>query len=397
MVNRFNFLFAVLVLFSISCSKKQNKPTIPTLTVDIETVLQGKASDFFESIEYVWLDDETNPVGAFGDFHRLIKHEDKYFIFDEDNCKCFYIFSSKGEFILKVMGYGEGPESYIYPSSFQIVGNKLQLNDIYLKKILEYDFSGDWIGDAEQRFPADEVFIGEDGRKFYRSMPYLLEEDKNQVRVFDSEGNLIYKGFPSDERFERIKVKNRNPFIPIKEGVLLIDDYVDTVFILKDSSASPYLAFDFKGKGLKQGDFDKVQQLETLELLNFMNKTMPIRFDGRAVANDRYFLGSFKNEGKVYMGIYDFKEDKGFVYSSVLTNDIDLGKDIFQPFPLDKETVYVTTTGIDLYKHVQSLKKKMSTTEWDNFVETKGKRLVQTALKAKDSENRILVLMKWKK
>jgi|GEM_PF-2718584 len=39
----------------------------------------------------------------------------------------------------------------------------------------------------------------------------------------------------------------------------------------------------------------------------------------------------------------------------------------------------------------------MTSTDWEEFQEGKGKKLVSTAKRAGSSENRILILLKWKK
>ncbi|SNS29173.1 hypothetical protein SAMN06295967_106196 [Belliella buryatensis] len=54
------------------------------------------------------------------------------------------------------------------------------------------------------------------------------------------------------------------------------------------------------------------------------------------------------------------------------------------------------TTGVEMYKYVQNLKKEMKEEAWQEFINGKGANLVSTAILAKESENRVLIIFKWK-
>jgi len=398
MKNNKLFYFMLFCAFlSPSCEDKQVSDDIPTFIIDIDKVTEAMASDYFESIDYLWLEDESDPEASIGVFHRLIRHADKIYLFDEDICRCFYIFSSEGDFIKRVKGYGEGPGFYQYPSSFQIIDDTIRLNDISQRKILLYDLNGNWINDLKQRFPANEFLIDNKGFEFYHSESYLLKDSKNEVRIFDSDGNLTFEGFPYDERLLPQKVKNRAPFIELEGGVLFLSGYADTLFLLEQFVKKPYLAFDFHGKGFKDSDLEKIQNFDHSELLDFINYKSPLHFDGRSVANERFFMGTFRYRDKAFLGIYDFRNNRGKIHAWGMVNDIDDGLKIYSLSQLDKDFVHGFTTGIDLYQHVQGLKSNMTEMEWEEFENGKGNKLVKTSLRAKDSENRVLIFMKWKK
>lgn len=393
----FNCSLLFLVFSIFSCVSEKTEYQLHTLIVDIEKVTKGKVSDYFEAIDYVWFDDESNPEASIGVFHRIIEHKNRYYLFDEDICVCFYIFSSEGLFIKKVKGFGEGPGSYQYPSSFQIIKDTIRLNDISQNKILHFDLDGNWIKDTPQQLSVNEIYIDKTGSSFHQSMSYLLNNSKNQIRVFDSKGDLSFEGFPYDARISALKVKNRMPFIELDKGVIFKDDYLDTIYIIKGFNAEPYLAFDFKGKGFKNRDFNEVQDLDHFQIVDFINKRSPPHFMGRAVISDKFFLGGFKYLDGAFIATYDFEEKTSKVHHWQLVNDIDEGPGIYLPDRINEEWVYTYTTGKDLYLHIKSLQSKMTSTDWEEFQEGKGKKLVSTAKRAGSSENRILILLKWKK
>jgi hypothetical protein len=208
---------------------------------------------------------------------------------------------------------------------------------------------------------------------------------------------LTFEGFPYDERLLPQKVKNRAPFIELEGGVLFLSGYADTLFLLEQSVKKPYLAFDFHGKGFKDSDLEKIQNFDHSELLDFINYKSPLHFDGRSVANERFFMGTFRYRDKAFLGIYDFRNNRGKIHAWGMVNDIDDGLKIYSLSQLDKDFVHGFTTGIDLYQHVQGLKSNMTEMEWEEFENGKGNKLVKTSLRAKDSENRVLIFMKWKK
>lgn len=395
------FRLFILTLFytfvSYSCRDKVVDFEIPTLIIDINEVTEGKASEYFESIDYVWMEDESDPDASIGVFHRLMKHRDRFYLFDEDMCICFYIFSTDGQFIRKVKGFGEGPGLYQSPSSFQVIDDTIRLNDISQRKILLYDLEGNWIKDTKQRIPANEIMVARNGFEFYHSESYLLKDSNNQVRVYDTEGKMTYEGFPNDERYAHIIFKNRTPFIELENGILFIEGYADTLYLLNQSKKKPFLAFDFRGKGFKNNDLKMIADLDALELINFINYNSPLHFDNGSVVNERFFMGIFRYQDQGYLGIYDFVNNESVVHKWGMINDIDLGPKVYTLSPLDSETAYGFTTGIDLYKHVHDLRSKMSEKEWEEFAKGKGSKLAKTALRAKNSENRVLIILKWKK
>ncbi len=312
-------------------------------------------------------------------------------------CRCFYIFFSDGKFIKKVKGYGEGPGFYLYPSSFQVVNDTILLNDISLKKVLHYDLDGNWLQDINQRHPANEIYIDRKGNEYYFSRSYLLDDSKDQVRVFNmTAGQLKFSGFPYAEEFQGLNVINRDPFIEMKRGVVFVDDYLDTLFIIEQNVAKPFLAFDFKDKGFKSKDLEKLKDLDIYEQFEFMNKQTPLHFDGSSVLSERFFMGSFRFQDKVFGGVYDFENQSSSTIKSGIINDLDQGNVIYNLLPLDQESVYSWTTGVEMYQHVQNLKKEMKEEAWQEFIKGKGANLVSTAIRAKESENRVLIIFKWK-
>ncbi|SIT14983.1 6-bladed beta-propeller [Belliella pelovolcani] len=385
-----------LVFFFDACTVHETKSEIPTLSIDLDQVRKGKASDYFESVDYLWFEDESSEDASIGVFHRVIKHKGRFYIFDEDICICFYIFSEDGKFIKKIKGYGEGPGEYMSPSVFLIQNDTILLNDISQKKILSYDLDGNWLEDGEQRLPANEVHLDSKGNEYYFSRSYMLNNTKNQVRVFDKHGHLKFVGFPYKDEFLGLNVVNRKPFVELSGGVVLVDDYIDTLYIIDQYVEKPFLAFDFKDKGYKSKDLERLKDLDVMEQLEFLNKKTPLYFDGRAVLSERFFIGSFRFQEKSVIGVYDFENHVSSTFDFGVINDLDQGKVIYGLSPLDQESVYSWTTGIDLYKHVESLKRTMSKEEWQKYVKGEGSNLVNTAIRAKESENRVLIIFKWK-
>lgn len=386
----------LLIICLASCQKDSNQSSIPTLVVDIDEVSEAKLSDYFESIDYVWLEDESNEDASLGVMHRLILHQDKYYIFDEDMCICFYIFSDKGNFIRKVRGYGDGPGSYVYPSSFQVFQDTLRLLDISQNKILSYDLEGSWLYDAKLKSPALKVFFDTKGNEFHYVASYLSADLMNQVQVYDKHGTLIFDGFPFRSTFEKIKTINREPFLEANDDVVFFEQYADTLFWIKNGFRESYLRFDFLKKGFTESDLIQIKDYEPLEYLDYLNNRMPLYFSGLAIGNQRYFLGYFQYRNNHYLGVYDFEKTSGSVFKSGIINDLDQGKVIHGLSYLNDSSVYTWTTGRDLYKHVQQLRGKMSDKAWETFVKGEGYKLVSTANRAKNSENRVLVILTWK-
>jgi hypothetical protein len=140
----------MFALLSYSCGqkttgKKGQSDIAPTIIKvdDFNLPEQVSINDYFKSIELIPL--ETNTDLLIGRFKKILFHEGKYFILDQQQ-HIVFVFDEQGKFIFKIAKKGQGPDEYSFLTDISINSSgNLELLCAMKGFIYEYDLLGNFI------------------------------------------------------------------------------------------------------------------------------------------------------------------------------------------------------------------------------------------------------------
>jgi len=190
-MNRY-FIFILTVVLIVNCSPKSNQEQ-GALKIDLDSAEDIPASLYFEEIGYTLLKDPEN--SPFIKPFKIVLEDNLILVQDRDR-HALYIFDHQGELVRMIAGEGKGPGEYFQMDDFQLKGDRIFIQDTYLRKIVEYSFEGEFIQEERNEFH---------NTNFHKGTDYTLYYVSNN---------------PDFERFNFIRTSRGNVegFMDIKEG-----------------------------------------------------------------------------------------------------------------------------------------------------------------------------------
>ncbi|MCK5821236.1 MAG: 6-bladed beta-propeller, partial [Bacteroidales bacterium] len=106
--------FIASLLFSCQSEPKQ---VVDQNTYKAEFVDNIKLSDYFTSLDYVFLED--NPDGLFINADKILFFQDRWYILDRE-LQAIICFAEDGKFIFRIQTIGKGPGEYLLLTDIMI-------------------------------------------------------------------------------------------------------------------------------------------------------------------------------------------------------------------------------------------------------------------------------------
>jgi len=208
-----NILVFVLIINFFSCTDKiELDQQLITINIDLNKSIKGKLSDHFENPEYIILDyPDSNPVI---NLYNVVFRDSLIFIRDNRSNNLF-VFDEKGKVVKTINANGMGPGEFFQMDDFQVTDDRIFIQDTYLHKQLEFDKSGNFIKEIENRYNNTNFYVGE---KF--SIYFLSYETDFDGYNFIRRDNLNGKEdffYKIDKKLENsVRVSNLNSFKEIE-------------------------------------------------------------------------------------------------------------------------------------------------------------------------------------
>jgi len=395
---------AVLAIstFTIGCSgqpESENvieKDGVITIKVDLESMRDGKLTDFFEpEIEYLLLRDEDIPEAQIGEIAKLIGYKDKLFVFDWWIGKCVQIFDHQGNFVNRIRSYGDGPEKYMELADIDIVQDTIYLL-AHPQKIMKFDLEGNFLS---------EFKIGSRARTFHydsiTSQFFIYGGARSDylVKTIDHSGKIIENYFPlNTDIFNGIMGDPYN-FFQEEDGIYFTKTYLDTLYRYTDKGFDPRIIFDYgELKMDHQKMLEKERGMDPREFMEYFRANSGLSFSPFGFSNSRYLMTRLKNSDRGYVSVFDKKSKSIEIINFNLINDIDGSFDFYSPvYRLEDNKVAIAYRGAALYNKAVEKKQSMSVEEWDDYQKGKGKAFIEAAFYGKETENYVLMILKTKK
>lgn len=328
------------------CSDKIETEKYPVIDLvgSVEKYQQAFCSDYFSSIDLIPLETNEECLLPVVPSPKIILKDS--FIFMSGNC--LYAFDGSGKFLNQIGRKGQGPDEYLYCSSFFINTDKSVLYVEDFNKIPAYDFNGNYIRTIQTpklddkklidiSYVGDDLFIGS-----------MFNDGKNKYKycLFDKNGEIT-ACFPNHVFFNREKERASTydrALNPIRvDNQLYLKDYInDTLYILEKSKLQPAYIFGL-GKYSYPIEYLEAFNIENLHPLNsfifgiglnivgtpkffFYNIRVPDLFSKpkakpryshllkKTIPNDSYVYGIYNIEQKTNILLdTDDHSQKGFV------------------------------------------------------------------------------------
>lgn len=200
----FRFVLAFAIMFClVSCGNVNLSPS-SKVEIKLDDSSSMFLSDFFESIDYVLLEEsESCPLA---NPYKILFSGDKIFVLDNtlDN---LHVFDINGHLLFILKSMGKGPNEFSHIRDFMVRGDSIVIKDDVLKKIIFYDIQGNFIG--ERKFQLNSYHF------FHHSEFDLHFMDFEGEYVFfkvDPEGNVLDQFFPVPEQLRGISFNPKDAF-----------------------------------------------------------------------------------------------------------------------------------------------------------------------------------------
>jgi hypothetical protein len=327
-----------------------------------------KLSSIANSISYIRL--ETTDSVKIGNVRKVIITKQNLFILDQTFS--IFVFSLDGKYRNKISHVGRGPGEYPSLSGFTVDEKNNIVAVLSNRKILFYNFSGQFVKDTEvEGQPVSVEWIGDNRYLVMMHVAVINEDDPAPCSsvVIDSDGKTIARHpyYVKEKRSKTARIAWVSRISKISEGVLVNELFNDTTYIVRTAAKRiPYIINDF-------GNFRPPREyLEGPDYNPRQDTKYILRPDLYPFSNYAYI--SFGYKGQSYFGIWDFKNKAALSipYSDSekgLKDDLDSGLpyinplqsgdqlfDILQPVKLLSDKTIQSRPGSQLEAIMKDLK-----------------------------------------
>ena len=342
MIKKIPFIIVVVVLFS-SCRKSVSE--IPAILIDISHDSEAYLSEIAEEVDMVKL--ETTENSLIKEIRDVEILNDHYFIYHDVYSEVL-MFDLNGQFIKKVGQIGRGPGEYIALTQI-VVDNENRRLLINTRGIMIFDHNGIFVEHIKLEKGSPTSMLVRDKQLYCfhnafewlnsgkrESSSFLTTNNTTDWKLIDSiyfksyTGNFIFPAF--------LTISNQNIYlyssIPVEPPETKSD--VDTLYVLKNNNAIPYLTAQVVGKGKNGGGV--VNKIEMADSYGIITHTVFVK-DAEARRSraeySQYYFNSHTTKGK--------NATNGFI------DDFHSGKNvIITPIPNTNKFFYYTTDYSDL-------------------------------------------------
>lgn len=372
------------------------KDGVITIKVDLESVKDGKLTDFFEpEIEYLLLKEDENPDSQIGEIEKLIGYKDKIFLFDSYIGKGVQIFDRQGNFLKRIRNRGDGLGKYIEVADLQV-----EQDTIYLLahpgKIIKFDLEGSFI---------HEIKIPVMGRTFYYDINtkhffvYSGAKAENLVSEIDHKGSVIKSYFSSHPDIFYRSMGDRVNFYSNNNGFYFSRTYLDTLYTFNQNKFEPQIIFDFGNDAMNHEKMKEKQlEMDDQAFREYFQENSGASYSPFGFSNSKYMLSRLSTAGRGIVSIFDKQNKTHDLVNFNLINDIDESFDFYPPvYQLEGTEVAIAYRGPSLYNKAVEKKQTMSDQDWKAYQAGKGKDFIEAAFYGKETENYVLMILKTKK
>lgn len=339
-------------------------------------------SSIIDSINFVKLDSRSEAI--VGSIDKILFSDGYIYVLDRNKTKSLKKFAEDGIYICDIGKVGEGPDEYVEPTDFIILGNSVIVYDQFSCKLRYYSMDGQIMKIRKLPFMC---------LQFYAFFPdnfifNTLDADNQHLQTIEN-----YSIFTTDSLFH---LKERGFY---RKKDLYSSIFIPTNFHISDGQLYYHPPFrntiysiDVNGKIQAQYklDFGEKELPETYLLtknwksfLKESDKEQYCFFPGEYFTVGAFLYFSYIRAHKVYRCFYSLR-DGGLVCSSLVKNDL------IPVFPFNNILGAVDGHLIGYvypYEIVQA-RDKCNKEEWEKTI---GKQSVEISSSLKEEDNPVII------
>ncbi|WP_147677878.1 6-bladed beta-propeller [Algibacter pacificus] len=372
---------------------KVNSSNIKTISINPETNKEIQLSKLIDTCYTVIL--ETTENNLIGKVDEIKIHHDNIYILDKNISKSVFVFDIEGKFIRKIGQKGKGPGEYIRPDGFEIdkKNKELLIPNTAIRKILRYDFEGNFLGDIDIKVAFLDFKILDNGNFVLlagdEANTHLNELKRKELYITKRNFEIIQYG-PSRSYFKNVKYAPEANLMSQNNKISYAYKLSDTLLVLDNNELTASYKLDFGKHSINK---KKLQATNTGEFFNGILKQMN---------KSAYFLGNhFQTKDYIYFS-YLYKEkslrcfynkNQSILLEGASINDTS-DNFLFYPFRSAYNDYFIASANIS---NILDVEKRLKTN--DELAYKSYLKLFKSEgeLKFKDSDNPILVFYKFKK
>ena len=385
-------LVGIFTILSGACSQEPMSVSgLEVISVDLSESRSGKLSEFFEPhIDYIWLEDDSEEAQLNEGLHKILFHRNRIYTLDIFGCKCIHIFDKSGKYLSKIDVNGEGPGQYQDFDDLAVVDEEIVLLGVYPSKIMWFNLNGEFLRELFYKDRVGPGVFSEFDQRFYLYTPTRDPEDYF-VKSFNKSLQDTISGFPYNPEKLYGNFSGRNYFQKSKKNLYYGMAYLDTIYQVDKGNFIPKLVFDFGKYGQ---DLDEIKRLDVgMERLDFINNRARLYFRGQYLISEKQLLAGLAYEKKAIFLFFNREQNKTHLIEKRLTNDIDGGYDpLGMLYSFEPGKVGWRVPGREFYEILLEKKANMGKAEFESWVKNQGRNFAETAIKAQESENPVLMV-----
>ncbi|WP_106829414.1 6-bladed beta-propeller [Parabacteroides pacaensis] len=318
------FIICIEILFALSCQavQREKNSSLLTITIDkMDDILN--LSTIVDSIQYIPLSNDF----LIRDIDMLQVDDNGNLYIRDSEKNGIYKFDKNGQFITQISRKGQGPGEYSRIYDFDIVDNKIVIND---SKFLYFDLDGKFFDALSKpttgtffRICKDTICIGS-GRFLS-----VCINDKMTDYNFDT----------SKDYFDYI---HSSHFAKNGDEIYWEDCYNDTIYQVTQGRPVPFLYVDFKDLKLPKDIPIDNSIFDNPRVKHYCTDINKFKI------SDDYISFRYDIDKIIWTCIYNRHTLETYAYNS-LQNDIDPVLVLFSPRAIKGKKMYFVTDGPFMY------------------------------------------------
>ena len=200
----FRILFVFPILFCLFSCRSDNSSPSSKVEINLDNSSSMLLSDFFESIDYVLLEEtESTPLA---NPYKILFIGDKIFVHDNtlDN---LHVFDLNGHLLFILKSMGKGPNEFSQIRDFMVRGDSIVIKDDVTRKMIFYDIEGNFIGERKFLLNSYHFFHHPEFDLHYMD----FEGESVFIRV-DQKGNVSDRFYPVPEYLQGLSFNPKDAF-----------------------------------------------------------------------------------------------------------------------------------------------------------------------------------------
>ncbi|WP_302559357.1 6-bladed beta-propeller [Phocaeicola coprocola] len=268
----------ILVSSCVNDSRERNITSLSNFQIDF---INAPELDFEEKVDtFYYIPLETGKNNLLGEISK-IQIDSVISVLDGMN-QTIHLYSLNGKLMTVIDKKGMGPGEYVQLGDFYTSSKEryVELLDPMKKKVMRYDFSGNFIKEISLPFPNGvSRFTKFNGYYLFDQQTRRNDEKwKYSIVVISEDGKIINKFFPYT-KYADILLSSRSSFYNINNELHYVPIYCDTVFALDENSVIPKYSVDFSDKWVDESfvysevknPMDFINKLKDCDFITFLN------------------------------------------------------------------------------------------------------------------------------